>query len=83
VNYDVVLSIDAVEDVLRIAMASGEKSQVIHASRQIQEGLRSEPAAAGDHLSEGLYFLDCGPLRAFYTIDVEETVVEIVHVKRL
>ena len=31
-NYEVVLSLDAVEDVLRITMASGSKSQVINAS---------------------------------------------------
>jgi hypothetical protein len=74
---------DAVEDVLRVTMASGDKSQVVHASRQIQEMLRYDPAAAGEHLSEGLYFLDREPLRAFFTIDVEEMVVEIVHVKQL
>ncbi len=54
-NYDVVLSMDAVEDVLRITIASGSKSEVIRASRQIQEALRSDPAAVGEHLSEGFY----------------------------
>ncbi len=53
-NYDVVLSMEAVEDVLRIAIASGSKSEVVNASRQIKEALRSDPAAAGEHLSEGL-----------------------------
>ncbi len=82
-NYDVVLSMDAVEDVLRIAMASGAKSKVINASQQIQEALRSDPVATGKHLSEGLYFIDCEPLRAFFTIDFDEMSVEIVNVKQM
>ncbi len=82
-NYDVVLSMDAVEDVLRITMASGSKSDVISASKQIQEALRSDPAAVGEHLSEGLYFIDREPLRGFFTIDVDERSVEIVNVKQL
>lgn len=60
-NYDVVLSMDAVEDVLRITMASGAKPEVVNASKQIQKALRSDPAAAGEHLSEGLYFIDREP----------------------
>jgi hypothetical protein len=83
VNYDVVLSMDAVEDVLRITMASGEKSEVVNASKQIQEALRSDPVAAGEHLSEGLYFIDREPLRGFFTIDVDDMLVEIVNVKRV
>ena len=82
-NYDVVLSMDAVEDVLRITIAGGSKSEVIRASRQIQEALRSDPAAAGEHLSEGLYFIDREPLRAFFAIDVDQMSVEIVNVKQV
>lgn len=82
-NYDVVLSMDAVEDVLRITMASGAKSEVMNASNQLQEALRSEPAGAGEHLSEGLYFIDREPLRAFFTIDVDDMSVEIVNVKQV
>ena len=82
-NYDVVLSMDAVEDVLRIAMASASKLDVVNASKQIQEALRSDPAAAGEHLSEGLYFIDRDPLRGFFTINVDEMSVEIVNVKQV
>jgi hypothetical protein len=45
--------------------------------------LRFDPAAAGEHLSEGLYFIDREPLRAFFTIDVADMLVEIVNVKQL
>lgn len=82
-NYEVALSMEAVEDVLRITMASGSKSAVVNASRQMQEALRSDPAAAGEHLSEGLYYIDRDPLRGFFTIDVDEMTVEIVNVKQV
>jgi hypothetical protein len=81
VNFDVVLSLEAVEDVLRIAMASESKAVVVNASKQLQEALRSSPADSGEHLSEGLYFIDREPLRAFFTIDVDARSVEIVNVK--
>lgn len=82
-SYDVVLSMDAVEDVLRITMASGAKREIMDASQRIQVVLRSDPAAAGYYLSEGLYFVDREPLRAFFTIDIDQMLVEIVNVKQL
>lgn len=82
-SYEVLLSMEAVEDVLRITMASGSKSEIVNASTQIQEALRSDPAAAGEHLSEGLYFIDREPIRGFFTIDVDEMLVEIVSVKQV
>ena len=82
-SYKVLLSMDAVEDVLRVTMASGSKPKIVNASTQIQVALRSDPAAAGEHLSEGLYFIDREPLRGFFTIDVDEMLVEIVNVKQV
>ena len=49
-------------------MASGSKSEVVRASKQIQDALRSDPAASGEHFSEGLHFIDRDPLRGFVTI---------------
>jgi hypothetical protein len=83
VRYSVRFSLEAVEDVLRITMASQMKSAVVDASKQLQEALADEPAAAGEHLSEGLYYIDRDPLRAFYTIHADDALVEIVNVKQL
>jgi len=86
VAYEVILAIEAVEYVLRITMACGAKSQVMQASKRIQESkriqasLKSDPAAEGEFLNEGMYFVDRDPLRAFFTIDVQEMIVEIVNV---
>lgn len=81
--YEVLLSLEAVEDVLRITLASGAKTDVVSASTEMQDALRSDPSAAGEHLSEGLYFIDREPLRGFYTIDTNEMLVEIVNVKQV
>lgn len=80
-SFDVIFSLEAVEDVLRITMASQAKSAIVNASKQLQEALKDNPAGAGEHLSEGLYYIDRDPLRAFYTIQVDEMSVEIVNVK--
>ncbi len=82
-NYDVVLSLEAVQDVLRITISSQSKVSVVNATKQIQVALKDDPADSGEHLSEGLYFIDRDPLRAFYTIDVDEMIVEIVNVKEV
>lgn len=42
-NYDVVLSLEAVEDVLRITMASDSKTAVVNASKQLRGAVRSGP----------------------------------------
>ena len=82
-NYDVILSLEAVEDVLRITMSSQSKVSVVNATKQVRVALKDDPADSGEHLSEGLYFIDRDPLRAFYTIDFDERIVEIVNVKEV
>jgi hypothetical protein len=83
VSYDVRFSLEALDDVLRITMASQARAAVIQATGQLQEVLKDNPAEAGEHLSEGLYYIDCEPLRAYYSIDDEELSVEIVNVKQV
>lgn len=82
-SYEVQFSLEAVEDVLRITMASQAKAAVVNASKQLQEALKDDPAGAGEHLSEGLHYIDREPLRAFYIIHIEAASVEIVNVKQL
>jgi hypothetical protein len=80
VSYGVVPSFEAVEDVLRITVACKSKTAMTDASKRLRTALQNDPADAGDHLSEGLYYIDREPLRAFFTIDVDEMTVEIVSV---
>jgi hypothetical protein len=83
VNYQVILSLEAVEDVLRITLSGQSKAAIIEASQQLQEALKVGPREVGKHLSEGLYYIDREPLRAFFTIDDGSATVEIVCVRRL
>jgi hypothetical protein len=39
--------------------------------------LENDPADIGEFLSEGLYYIDEQPLRAFFLIDLDAMVVEI------
>ena len=81
--YEVILSLEAVEDVLRITIAGHSKKSIVDATSNLQETLKNDPHEAGTHLSEGLYYVDREPLRAFFTIDDEALVIEIVNVRSL
>ncbi len=81
--YKVILSLEAVEDVLRITMNNQNKASVFNASKLLQEMLTTDPTVTGEYLSEELYFLDQTPLRAFYTVDPDQMIVEIVNVNQV
>ena len=75
--YDVEFSPDAAAELLRIAEVLGSAMIVLQAAEAIRRQLENDPAEKGDFLSEGLYYIDEQPLRAFFLIDTESMVVEI------
>ncbi len=75
--YDVEFSLDAAAELLRIAEVLGSAVIVLQAAEAIRRQLENDPAAQGDFLSEGLYYIDEQPLRAFFLINTESKVVEI------
>lgn len=75
--YDVEFSLDAAAELLRIAEIVGSAVLVLRAAEAIRRKLENDPAEKGDFLSEGLYYIDEQPLRAFFLIDVEAITVEI------
>jgi hypothetical protein len=81
VKYHVNFTLEALEDLFRISTSQAKAALV--GSKQLLEILRDNPVEAGKHLSEGLYCIDCDPLRAFYIIDAEKLAVEIVTVKQI
>ncbi len=81
-TYHVILSLNAIEDILRITMFDQSKAVVFEASAQLQSSLAINPKQAGRHLSEGLFYIDREPLRAFFEIDDDNATVEIVRVRR-
>jgi len=76
VTYTVEFSMEAAAELLRIAGVVGSAS-TIRAADSIRRRLEVDPAGNGNFLSEGLYYIDEEPLRAFFLIDVEAVLVEI------
>ena len=77
VIYDVEFSLDAAAELLRITEVVGSAVSVLQAAEAIRRQLEDDPAEKGELLSEGLYYIDEEPLRAFFLIDVESMVVEV------
>jgi hypothetical protein len=77
VTYDVEFSLEAAAELVRIAGAVRPAAAVLRAVESIRRTLENSPAEAGHFLSEGLYYTDEEPLRAFFVIHDEPMVVEI------
>ena len=75
--YDVEFSLDAAAELLRITEVVGSAVAVLQAAEAIRRQLEDDPAEKGEFLSEGLYYIDEEPLRAFFLIDVESMIVEV------
>lgn len=76
-TYDVAFSLEAAAELVRIATALPPAASVLQAVEAIRRTLENAPGEAGHFLSEGLYYIDEEPLRAFFVIDDESMVVEI------
>ena len=75
--YDVQFSLDAAAELVRITGAVGSAVSVLKAADKIRGKLEDDPADQGIFLAEGLYYIDEDPLRAFFLIDADSTVVEV------
>jgi hypothetical protein len=74
--YSVVYSLEAAAELLRISGVFGAVV-AIQAADAIRHQLEHDPAGNGTFVSEGLYYIDKEPLRAFFLIDVDSMVVEV------
>ena len=76
-TFDVVFSLEAASELVRIAGAVRPASSVIRAAESIRRILENDPRETGRPLSEGLFYIDREPLRAFFFIDDDSAQVEI------
>ena len=76
-TYEVVFSLEAAAELVRIAGAVRPASAVSQAADSIRRRLAVNPHQIGQHLSEGLFYIDEEPLRAFFSIDDAGLRVEI------
>lgn len=82
-RYDVIWEDNALSEVAAEFVDSKSKVAVIDASRQITVALHDDPYENGEHLSEGLYYIDRSPLRAIYSIDSDARQVRIARFRRI
>ena len=76
-SFDVQFSLESAAELVRITGVVGSAVKVLQAADKIRLKLQNDPSDQGEFLSEGLYFIDEIPLRAFYLIDVESMMVEV------
>ena len=70
-------SLDAVVELVRIAGTVRPAASVIQAAESIRRMLENNPHEIGYPLSEGLFYVDGEPLRAFFMIDDDAMLVEV------
>ena len=75
-NFKVVFSIDAAEELLSI-IGKVDAVSVLSPSESIRKALEVDPLGAGRELSEGLRYIDRDPLRAFFVVSEEIEIVEV------
>lgn len=75
--FEVQFSLEAAAELLRISEVVGSAVAVLRAVEEIRRQLERDPAGNGKFLSEGLYYIDEEPLRAFFVIHVELSVIEV------
>ena len=82
-SYSVDWEDDALDGLSAAWVAATDKASVNDADAEITRLLARDPFAVGSHASEGLRQLDVPPLRAYYSVDVQNRKVEVLQVAYL
>ena len=82
-SYEVVWEDNARSEIAAEFVKGTDKVVMIDAEYQMDRALESDPIANGNPLSEGLFYIDCPPLRAIYSIDADAKRVEIARIRRI
>lgn len=78
--FSVVWSSSAQSDYTIIAFSNFDRSRDIElAGDEIDDKLKRNPTGSGQHLSEGLWRIESGPMVAVYSIDGNRVSVDAVH----
>ena len=60
---------DVYSEAASIWLDANDRIAVLDAIREIDQVLLRDPATAGTELSEGLFWVDCAPIGAIFSID--------------
>jgi hypothetical protein len=80
VRYLVDWKDDALDGLSAAWVALADKASVNDADAEITHLQARDPFAVGSHASEGLRQIDVRPLKAYYSVDVPNRVVEVLQV---
>lgn len=82
-RHTVVWVFSAESELAEIWLAAADREDVSLATSSIENVLGERAAQAGEEVAEGLFGIDCPPLRALYEILSEELTVRVLKVKRI
>ena len=71
----------AEQELASIWLALPDRNKVSKATHQIDQALKRDAICEGVKLCEGLYAIECPPLRAIFEVLSEDNVVRVVKVK--
>ena len=80
-RYTVVWLKSVQNDVTTIWLESSDRNAITAACTEIDLELATDADAKGNELSEGLRVFDSGPLRAVYSINAEDRLVEVCRIR--
>ena len=83
IQYTVVWLKAVHNDVGEIWLGSSDRNAITAASAEIDYQLASDAERKGEELSEGLRVLDSGPLRAVFSVDAKNRIVEVSRIRLL
>ncbi len=76
-RYTVIWWQAADDELLRLWLASSERSRITDASREIDKLLSSQGNSIGEEVHEGLRVLEVEPLRIQFSVEEEDRVVRV------
>jgi hypothetical protein len=82
-KYSVVWLKSVHVDIGEILLAASDRKAVTAASAEIDRELATDAERKGKPLSEGLRVFDSGPLRAIYSVDAGNRIVEVSRIRLL
>ena len=81
--YQVIWDDDVYGEAASTWLDAKDRAALIDAIREIDEALKRDPINSGTELSEGLFWIDCSPIRAIYSIDDATKRVKVQRIRQI
>lgn len=81
--FQVIWDDDVYGEVASTWLDTKDRIAVIAAIREIDQILMRDPTGSGTELSEGLLWIDCGPIRAIYSVDQATKRVKVHRIRQI